>query len=66
MRYAPGLASGWSGLLHFWTGSQQSKGMIKRKSFRFSLKLLKVIIWVSQEVSLREKRKKKPESRHEG
>lgn len=31
--------------------------MISRKSFRFSLKFLNVVIWVAQEVSLKKKRK---------
>lgn len=53
------LAPCWTGLPHLRTGSQQSKGMINRKSFRFCLKLWKVIIWVAQEVSLKKKKHKK-------
>lgn len=33
------------------SGCQQSKGMLNRNSFRFSLKFLKVIVWVAQGVS---------------
>lgn len=47
---------------------QQSNGMLNRNSFRFSLKLLKVIVWVAQGVSLKKiffKEKENIESRRE-
>lgn len=40
------------------SGCQQSKGMLNRNSFRFSLKFLKVIVWVAQGVSLKTEQNK--------